>query len=80
MLRDKCLKENEVIDPKKAFQIMNNAQRDEDPEAYEPEFVVLMRKQKEEREMFKNVKQRDPLFDFDDSVDKLSDVSERYKL
>lgn len=46
MLKDKC-KQGDRINPAMAFQLLNIAQREEDPEAYEPEFVVQQRKKLE---------------------------------
>jgi len=39
LLREKCT-QGKLINPSMAFQLLNIAQREEDPEAYEPEFVV----------------------------------------
>lgn len=64
-----------------AFKFLNFAQKEEDPEAYEPEFVVQHRKKTEhakiEEELLK-LQSKDPLFDMDDDLDELSQVSERY--
>ena len=57
-----------------AYKFLNMAQKEEDPEAYEPEFVTQHRKKEEERAR----KKQDPLFDMDESLDDLSQVSERY--
>ena len=39
MLKEKCT-QGQLINPAMALQLLNIAQREEDPEAYEPEFVV----------------------------------------
>ena len=54
--------------------MLNVAQKHQDPDAYEPEFVVMHRKKQEELKIAK----RDPLFDFDEDFDELSEVSDRY--
>jgi hypothetical protein len=41
--------------------------------------VTQLREQKEQEQLAKEIRNRDPLFDMDDSLDKLSNVSERYK-
>jgi|LauGreDrversion4_2_1035121.scaffolds.fasta_scaffold1202186_1 hypothetical protein len=56
--------------------MLNEAIKGEDPEAFEPEFVVMHRKKKQEMQ----VEVKDPLFDMDSSLDKLSDVSDRYPI
>ena len=77
-IKEHCMKE-EVLNPAMAFEIMNQAQRAEDPEAYEPDIVVQYRNKKEmQRIKNEELKRRDALFDFDDSLDNLSEVSERY--
>ena len=73
------------MDPAKAFNCLNDLQREVCPDAYEPEVVVAQRLKQEAIEMelkqqleYMNEMDR-TLFDFDDEVDNLSDVSERYK-
>lgn len=62
-----------------ALEILNTAQRQEDPEAYEENIVAQLRKKQEQQALAKfEEKRRDALFDFEDSVDCLSLVSERY--
>jgi hypothetical protein len=39
LLKDKCV-QGQLINPAKAMKFLNFAQKGEDPEAYEPEFVV----------------------------------------
>lgn len=82
-LEKDCLDgEGGLMNPAKALDILNELQRKDCPEAYEPEIVMANRLKKEamiEQEEF--WKQMDKtLFDFDDDVDHLSEVSERYKL
>ena len=84
LLKDKCT-QGQLINPAMALQLLNIAQREEDPEAYEPEFVVQQRKKleqqkHEEEQRAATVKERDALFDFDDQIDQLSEVSDRYPI
>lgn len=73
------------MDPAKAFNCLNDLQREVCPDAYEPEVVVAQRLKQEAIDMelkqqLEYMKEMDrTLFDFDDEVDNLSDVSERYK-
>jgi len=46
LLKEKCT-QGQLINPAMAMQLLNIAQREEDPEAYEPEFVVQQRKKEE---------------------------------
>ena len=48
LLREKCT-QGQLINPSMALQLLNIAQREEDPEAYEPEFVVQQRKKLEQQ-------------------------------
>lgn len=60
---------------------MNLIQKEACPEAYEPEIVTVFKKKKEEQKReqdFYNEIDK-TLFDFDDEIDNLSDVEERYK-
>ena len=73
------------MDPAKAFNCLNDLQREVCPDAYEPEVVVAQRLkqeaiEKELKQQIEYMKEMDrTLFDFDDEVDNLSEVSERYK-
>lgn len=71
-----------VVNPYKAFNCLNLIQKEDCPEAYEPEIVIAFKKKKEERlrelEFYNEVDKT--LFDFDDEIDKLSEVEERYKV
>lgn len=69
-----------VLNPAKALKLMNFKQKEQCPEAYEPEFVTQHRKKVELQEWEKTIRdKRDAaLFDFDDSLDELSKVSDRY--
>ena len=68
------------MNPAMIFNALNNIQRDEDPEAYEPEIVIQHRKKREiirqRQEMIYNADKA--LFDFDDDIDNLSEVEDRY--
>ena len=74
------------MDPNKVINALNMVQRESDPDAYEPEIVIQHRKREEEKRMERMISQhyalkmkdRDALFDFDESVDNLSEVSEKY--
>ena len=79
-LKQQCADEEFlVLNPKMALEILNTAQRQEDPEAYEENIVAQLRKKQEQQALAKvEEKRRDALFDFEDSVDCLSEVSERY--
>ena len=74
-------KELGIVNPSKIFNCLNNIQKEDCPEAYEPEMVIqykrreeeLKRKQEYEDEVDKT------LFDFDDEIDNLNDVEDRYK-
>ena len=66
---------------------MNNVQREEDPDAYVPNIEKMHRRREEMRKMEKwyaeeyakkMYDQDKALFDFDESVDNLSQVSERF--
>lgn len=64
----------------KAFSILNMIQKEDCPEAYEPEIVTLHKQkllEKQRQEEYQNDVDK-TLFDFDDDIDKLSNVSERY--
>ena len=64
-----------------ALMALNFAQKEADPLAYEPEFVTQIKRREQARkeaEEIRKMPKKDPLFDFDDSVDKLSEVSEKY--
>ena len=69
-----------IVDPMKAFSLLNMVQKEDCPEAYESEIVLLHKQRQEER---RKQDQREnemdkTLFDFDDDIDNLSNVSERY--
>ena len=73
------------MDPTKAFNCLNDLQREVCPDAYEPEVVVVQRLKQEaiekaQKEQLEYMQEMDrTLFDFDDEVDNLSEVSERYR-
>lgn len=60
--------------------MLNEAQKQDDPEAYEEGIVTQLRKKEEfiKQQQFEN-RRKDALFDFDDSVDCLSEISDQYK-
>ena len=77
------------MNPAKAFNILNNLQREVCPEAYEPEVVLAQRVKQDQLEAQLRMKEQElkemqemdkRLFDFDDELDQLSEVSERYKV
>lgn len=80
-LESECTRGGGLMDPAKAITCLNLIQRETCPEAYESEIVTAQRAKKEainiknEREQFLQEIDR-TLFDFDDEIDKLSDVSE----
>lgn len=91
-----CKNETGFLNPQSAFDRLNEIQRHEDPEAYQPELehalIVKLnqdreRKQKleaearrrEERE-YEKLQHEKALFDFDEDVNDLDIVEERYPL
>ena len=85
--------ETGVVDFQKAFEAMNQVQIAEDPQKYESEMLKNLqakRKREAEREAEKKrqqeVKSRlveevdKALFDFDEEIDNLEEVQERYKV
>ena len=83
-----CHGDGGVVDPSKLFEIMNKVQVEEDPEAYVPNIEKVHRQREEVRRMEKWYEEQNArrqyeadkaLFDFDESVDNLSQVSERYQ-
>lgn len=82
-----CKKEGGLVDPSLLLNALNDVCREEDPEAYEPEIVIQHRKKQEVKRLEKLLEQEraqmiydadKALFDFDDSIDNLSIVSDRY--
>ena len=59
---------------------MNEIQKEDHPEAYEPEIVRVYNKKKEDEQRIKDFHfyQEKTLFDFDEDLDKLSDIEDRY--
>ena len=89
MRLQQCQGENGMVDPARILQPMNNVQIEEDPEAYVPEIEKLHQRKEQvrrleeiyEAEMAKKRYDADKaLFDFDESIDNLSLVSDRYQL
>eukprot|EP00347_Sterkiella_histriomuscorum_P024274 403331697 len=81
-LQKECTGNLGIVDPMKAFSILNMIQKEVCPEAYEPE-IVLQHKQRMEEKKRVDQYQNDidkTLFDFDEEIDELSNVSERYKV
>jgi len=74
------------MDPNKVINALNMVQREGDTDAYEPEIVIQHRKREEEKRMenilhqhyARKMKERDALFDFDESLDNLSEISDKY--
>ena len=80
-IKNECKGELGVIVPHRAFEFLNDIQREDNPDAYQPELVLqyqkrLLEKQLREQQEYDIDK---TLFDFDDEIDKLSEVEERYK-
>ena len=84
-----CEAEGGFIDPSKMFAMMNEVQVEEDPEAYVPEIEKQhIQKQRVliEQLVAEDIRQNrkwdadKALFDFDDSIDNLSMISDRYAL
>lgn len=81
-LKKECKGDLGFFNPSKAFSFLNIIQKEGCPEAYEPEIVIQQRQKEEERkkqQTFYNEIDK-TLFDFDDEIDNLSNVSERYKV
>ncbi len=74
-------KDSGVMNPAKIFSCLNNIQKEDCPEAYEPEIAITYKRKEEELKKKKDFEDEvdKTLFDFDDEIDKLSDVAERYK-
>jgi ribosomal 50S subunit-associated protein YjgA (DUF615 family) len=86
-IRAEAKKETGVVDPYQAFDALNALLRAEDPGAFESDIVELHRRKKQERAEQQAIEQRrldkvreadKALFDFDEDIDDLSEVSERY--
>jgi len=82
-----CQGDGGVVDPSKIMATMNMVQIEEDPDAYVPNIEKQHRRKEEMRKMEKWYEEEyakklyeheKALFDFDESVDNLSQVSERY--
>ncbi|CDW87820.1 UNKNOWN [Stylonychia lemnae] len=81
-LKKECKGDLGIVNPMKAFSILNMIQKEDCPEAYEPEIVTLHKQkllEKQRIEEYNNDVDK-TLFDFDDDIDKLSNVSERYQV
>lgn len=81
-LKKECKGDLGIVNPMKAFSFLNIIQKEDCPEAYEPE-IVIQTKQKLDEQARMTAYQNEidkTLFDFDDEIDHLSDVSERYKV
>lgn len=90
-----CKFESGVLNPQKVFEFMNQVQKNDDPDAYQPEIVktIQQREQlKKQQEKIKENKKFDEmnklrrqleheqaLFDFDQDIDDLEQVEERYQ-
>ena len=79
-LKQQCFEESILLNPLEALKMLNEAQKQDDPEAYEEGIVTQLRKKEEfiKQQQFEN-RRKDALFDFDDSVDCLSEISDQYK-
>lgn len=83
-----CQGDGGVVDPSKILSTMNMVQIEEDPEAYVPNIEKQHKRRQEMRKMEKWYEEQyqrkmdeldRALFDFDESVDNLSQVSDRYQ-
>ena len=70
-----------IMNPAKAFNCLNAIQKEDCPEAYEPEIVIQYKKKEEKMKAQLELEYEidKTLFDFDDDIDKLSEVEDRYK-
>lgn len=86
-----CKGQSGFFNPIKAFNCLNTFQKEEDPEAYEPNIVKyakalqekqeLIEKEREIEQERKQLKAKEidqTLFDFDEDIDNLEEVDERY--
>jgi len=82
-----CQGDGGIVDPSKIMATMNMVQIEEDPDAYVPNIEKQHRRKEEIRRMEKWYEEQyakkaydvdKALFDFDESVDNLSQVSDRY--
>ena len=82
-----CQGDGGVVEPLKILETMNNVQIEEDPDAYVPQITQQHRRKEEMRKIEKLYEEQyakklfehdKALFDFDESVNNLSQVSERY--
>ena len=78
-----------MINPAKVLDTMNMVQVEENPDAYVPDIekvhrrrqeMLRLQKFKQEQEAQWVIDQDKALFDFDESVDNLSQVSDRYQI
>ena len=83
-----CQGDGGIVDPMQALKTMNAVQVEEDPDAYVNNIEKQHRRKEEQRRMEKLYDEEyakryydadKALFDFDESVDNLSQVSERYQ-
>lgn len=81
-LMKECQNPLGLMNPSKAFMFLNALQKEDCPEAYEPEIVIIQKKRNEIKRLEDEIAlmQEKTLFDFDEEVDHLSLVSERYKV
>lgn len=87
-----CHGDGGMIDPAKVLNTMNKVQIEENPDAYVPNIEKLHRRREELRRIGKAKYEQQKqiaedaydvdkaLFDFDESVDNLSQISDRYAL
>lgn len=81
-LKQECKGDLGFVKTMKALNCLNDLQKEDCPEAYEPEIVVQLKKKvqlKQEKEQLEYDIDK-TFFDFDDDIDNLSEVSERYKV
>lgn len=80
-LKKECKGQLGMLNPNKALNFLNVLQKEDCPEAYEPEIAIIQKqKQEEKRRQEMIVSEIDKtLFDFDEEIDNLSNVSERYQ-
>lgn len=91
-----CKQQTGVLDPQKMFELLNEIQKKEDPDAYQPEIIKTIQqreKKKQEQDLLDEKRRLDELerrrkqeehekalFDFDQDIDDLEQVEERYPM
>lgn len=87
-LKESCREdETGILKPNRIMNCMNSLQKEDCPDAYQPEMVINFRIKQEYINHMKSKKEQEELdrdnidktlFDFDDDIDNLSDVEDRW--